>query len=253
MLDGVQLLGIINKRYPDVKKVVLTGSATESHRAACLANGAELFLEKPITPDGIKFVFNVLNDLLSWTQREGFSGTLKQVGLPDVIQIQCLGRNSCILEVRNQQTRGEIYIENGMVVHATAGGLAGEKAFHLLLTLNNGEFHLQPFKQPAERTVHGPWELLLMESARRHDEQKNLTVADDTILISKPPPAVPKPAPAAENPPEPKPAPPAQTPPTPPPAAASPDTEFIALGDDIIVVSTYDSDGKWHPQDDPKK
>ena len=98
LLDGVQLLGIINKRYPEVKKVVLTGSATESHRAACLANGAELFLEKPISPDGIKFVFNVLNDLLSWTQREGFSGTLRQVGLADVIQIQCLCRNSCILK-----------------------------------------------------------------------------------------------------------------------------------------------------------
>ena len=247
------MLGIINKRYPNVGKVVLTGSATESHRAACLADGAELFLEKPITPDGIKFVFNVLNDLLSWTQREGFSGTLKQVGLPDVIQIQCLGRNSCILEVRNQQTRGEIYIENGMVVHATAGGLAGEKAFHLLLTLNNGEFRsLQPLRA-GQTTVMARGKCYLMESARRHDEQKGPPADDDTIiLIPKPASATPKPAPVDENPPVPKPVPPAQTPLPPPPAAASPDTEFIALGDDIIVVSTYNTDGKWHPQDDPE-
>ena len=263
MLDGVQLLGIIQKRYPEIKKVVLTGQASESRRAACLANGAELFLEKPITPDGIKFVFNVLNDLLSWTRREGFSGTLNQVGLQDVIQIQCLARSSCILEVRNAQTRGEIYIESGAVIHAAAGAFNGERAFHLLLALTNGEFQLQPFKKPAERTVHGPWELLLMEAARARDEQKQAATEADTILIPKPaqenkpapPPATPTP-PASET----KPGPPMDISPAAPkpggpdtPQDLSPDTEFVALGDDIIVVSTYEKDGKWHAKEEPKK
>ena len=254
MLDGVQLLGIIHKRYPEVKKVVLTGQASESRRAACLANGAELFLEKPITPDGIKFVFNVLNDLLSWTQREGFSGTLQQVGLPDVIQIQCLARSSCILEARNAQTRGEIYIENGAVIHAAAGALTGEKAFQKLVTLNNGEFQLQPFKKPAERTVSGAWELLLMEAARARDEEKHKVAGADTIFISKNPPED-KPAPAAAAvPPTPPPKPVAAEPgAVPPPHDPSADTEFSVLGDNIVVVSTYEKDGQWHSKDGPKK
>jgi CheY-like chemotaxis protein len=253
MLDGVQLLGIIHRRYPEVKKVVLTGKASESQRAACLANGAELFLEKPITPDGIKFVFNVLNDLLSWTHREGFSGTLRQVGLPDVIQMQCLGRNSCILEVRDQQTHGEIYIEDGAIIHAKAGDLTGEKAFHRLLTLANGEFQLHQFKKPSARTVQGPWELLLMESARSHDEEKNAAAGGDTIRITKTPPAT-KPVPPAENAPVPITAPPsAPLQQSPAPPAPAPEAEFKVLGDDIIVVSTYDEDGKWHTKDEPKK
>jgi CheY-like chemotaxis protein len=71
MVDGLQLLGIIRQRYPGMKIAVMTGNATESKRADALANGAELFIEKPVTPEGIKSVFNLLNDLVSWSRREG--------------------------------------------------------------------------------------------------------------------------------------------------------------------------------------
>jgi len=234
MLDGVQLLSIAHRRHPDVKKVILTGNASESRRAECLANGAELFLEKPTSPEGIKFVFNVLKDLLMWQQREGFSGTLRHVGLNDVIQIQCLGRNSCILHVQNSQVDGAIYVEAGAIVHATAGALAGEEALFKLLALNRGDFQLKAFIKPLERTVQGSWEFLLMESARKRDEEKNILVAEETVLMTKPAPPVPSSAVPPENKP------------------TSPVTnEPSAPGDEFIVVSTYD--GEWHPTDGDKK
>jgi CheY-like chemotaxis protein len=177
MLDGLQLLGIIRRRYPDIKIAVMTGNATEARRADSLASGAELFIEKPFTPDGIKVVFNMLNDLVSFTHREGFTGALRQVGLQELIQMECIGRHSSILEIRNQKLRGQIYIETGSITHATAGSLVGEKAFHQLLSMTGGEFQLKPFSAPAQRTVHGGWEFLLLEAARRSDE--------DTVLLSK--------------------------------------------------------------------
>jgi CheY-like chemotaxis protein len=251
LLDGVQLLGMINKRHPEVKKVVLTGGATESLRASCLANGAELFLEKPISPDGIKFVFNVLNDLLTWSHREGFSGTLRQVDLSDIIQIQCLCRNSCILELRNAEIQGEIFIEEGAIIHAAVGELTGEPAIRQLFTLTNGEFQLYPFRQPTERSVQGPWELLLLEAARARDEQKHPAAGTGTPLTPHNPPEN-QPAPKAdEKPATPLPAPP--NPANPPKQDSQIDTDFTKLGDDIIVVSTYEKDGKWHPKDKPDK
>src|SRR3954465_14309455 len=45
VVDGLQFLSIVQKRYPDVQKVALTGFGTEAYRTACLAAGAELFLE----------------------------------------------------------------------------------------------------------------------------------------------------------------------------------------------------------------
>ena len=143
----------------------------------------------------MKAVFTTLNELITWAQRRGFSGMLRQVGLPDVIQMECLGRNSSILEVRNQRMQGQIYIETGAIVHAVVGTLTGEKAFYRLLSLTGGEFHLQPFKPPPERTVHGQWEFLLMEAARIHDEEATThhhqVSRDGTNFTARPAPSAP--------------------------------------------------------------
>jgi CheY-like chemotaxis protein len=213
MVDGIQLLGIINRRFPGIKIAVMTGSASEARRAEALASGAELFIEKPVSPEGIKIVFNMLNDLVSAAHREGFSGALRSVGLQEVIQMECIGRHSSILEIRNSEMRGQIYIENGTIIHAAVGTLDGERAFHRLLSLKGGEFRLNAFKTPPQRTIEGRWELLLMEAARASDEE--------TASIKKPD------------------------------AAAEKKDEHSALGDDVVVVATYD--GKWTPLDGSKK
>jgi CheY-like chemotaxis protein len=238
MVDGIQLLSIIARRYPGVKIAVMTGHATESNRAACLSSGAELFIEKPASADGIKVVFNLLNDLVSWAHREGFSGALRQVGLQEVIQMECIGRHSSILEIRNPQLHGQLYIEAGAITHAVVGTLTGEQAVYRLLSMKGGEFQVKPFLAPPQRTVQIGWENLLMEAARASDEE--------TVLIAKP--SVPHPAGAATVPAS-QPAPPEQpSPRTSPPAA---DGQHAAMGDDIVVVATYD--GKWHPVDGSKK
>jgi len=236
MLDGVQLLGVIQRRHPDVKKVVLTGHATDTNRANSLAQGAELFLEKPVTSNGIVSVFNLLNDLFVWSQREGFSGTLRQVGLTDVIQIECLRRSSCILEVHNADTLGAIYIESGVMVHATAGVLSGEKALFCLLCLRNGEFRLKPFLPPSARTIQGSWEYLLMEAARMSDEAHLARPGDETVIVPKPTVEAKPTLPAAS---------------IEKPTSQVEDTSFKELGEDIVVISTYD--GNWHPVDGSKR
>jgi CheY-like chemotaxis protein len=220
MLDGVQLLKLIHQRHPGIKKVILTGNLSESTRAACLANGAELFLEKPTAPDGFRFIFNVLNDMICWSEREGFTGTLRQVSLADVIQIQCLGTRSCILEICSPSGRGEIYIDSGAIVHAVAGTLIGDKAFHRLLSLIGGGFNLQSYREPKERTVRGTWEYLLIEAARVRDEERDARATADTLHISRPVDA----------------------------ADEKTIDELPAIGEEVVVVSTYD--GQWRSPDD---
>jgi HEAT repeat protein/CheY-like chemotaxis protein len=177
VLDGAQFLRILQRRYPDLKKAILTGNATEENRSACLANGADLFIEKPHSTEGLKSIFVMLDELITWTPQEGFQGVLRRVGLQDVIQMECLGRNSSIVEVQDQQMRGRIYIENGSIIHAAAGDGTGEHALQQLLALAGGSFELLPFEPPPQRTINGQWESLLMEAARLRDETAAQQVA----------------------------------------------------------------------------
>ncbi len=186
MLDGLQLLGIINRRHPGLKIAVMTGNATEAKRADALANGAELFLEKPVTADGMRSVFNMLQDLVLW-KREGFTGALRQVNLQEVIQVQCNGRHSTILEIRTPQMRGQIYIEAGAVTHSAVGNLTGRPAFYRLLSLRSGDFAVKPFQAPPQRTINTPWEYLLMDAALAIDEE-SLSAKKATVAQPPPPP-----------------------------------------------------------------
>jgi CheY-like chemotaxis protein len=103
LLDGIQLLGLIHQRYPNIKKVVLTGESDDRHRAACLANGAELFLLKPGDEDGWRLIFNLLTSLLRWEDSDDFVSTLSENGLYNIIQLECVGGSSSLLEVRNRK------------------------------------------------------------------------------------------------------------------------------------------------------
>jgi CheY-like chemotaxis protein len=220
MLDGLQLLGIINRRYPGLKLAVLTGGPTESKRADALSKGAELFLEKPVTADGMKTAFNVLNDLVSWS-REGFTGALRQVSLQEVIQMECNRRHSTILEIHNPELSGQVYIEAGIITHAAVGTLTGETAFRRLLSLKGGNFQLKPFQAPPQRTIESGWEYLLLDAARASDEETGHIKKSDV-----------KPETA--------------------PAALSPQNkENLSPDDEFIVVATYD--GEWKPEDGGKK
>ena len=181
LLDGAQLLGLIHRRYPDVRKAVLTGEADEHHRDVCLARGADLFIEKPASTEALEAVFNMLNELVTYTAPDGFTGTLRHVGLQDVIQMKCLMRSSSILEIRNRHVSGQIYIENGAIIHAVTGTLSGEKALYKLLSLSGGEFRAHPFAAPADHTVHGGWESLLMEAARLRDETAVIVLDDSKV------------------------------------------------------------------------
>lgn len=172
VMDGIQMLSMVNRGYPNVQKVVLTGHASEQYRAACLSNGAELYLEKPTNPSGWQSLYGVLNELVKLRPEEGFRGVLRRVGLQDVIQMECLARSSSVLEVANAGSTGKIFIETGQIVHAQFGDLVGEPAFNQLLGLSGGQFNLRPFSEPAARTITGQWEFLVMEAARRSDEAK---------------------------------------------------------------------------------
>ena len=181
VMDGIQMLSLLNRGHPNVQKVVLTGFANENYKAACLSNGAELFLQKPTNQEGWRSLFTALNELLKYKPEEGFRGVLRRVSLPDVLQMECLARNSSVLEVSNGPVKGSIFVEDGQIIHAQIGDRTGEVAFNRLLSMSGGHFSLKPFIEPSARTIKGPWEFLVMEAARQRDEAGSDQGSDQAV------------------------------------------------------------------------
>jgi CheY-like chemotaxis protein len=170
VVDGVQFLGLLNRKYPDLIKVVLTSDVTEEQRAVCLSQGAELYLQKPRAEHEWRTIQESLDALVQFKPQEGFRGVLRRVGLSDVLQMECLSRHSALLEISTNGARGHIYIKEGQIIHAEMGERSGEEAFNYLMHLTGGEFAQKPFVEPLEQTISQKWEFLLMEAARKQDE-----------------------------------------------------------------------------------
>ncbi|HKQ38914.1 MAG TPA: response regulator [Verrucomicrobiae bacterium] len=183
VVDGMQFLSLLNRKHPNVLKAVLTGDSSEMHRTICMSRGAELFLPKPQGDSEWHVVFDSLNSIGRLQPQEGFRGVLRRVGLQDVLQMECLSRNSALLEITTKELRGLIYIFEGQIIHAEAGDRSGPEAFNFLMGLTGGEFAQKPFVTPTQRTITDSWEFLLMEAARQRDE----TFGPDDPIISETP------------------------------------------------------------------
>lgn len=170
VMSGLQFVRLARGRFPNVPIVVLTGHAEEQTRTALSREGVEVMLEKPTSSEDFHTLFLTLNELLALEHSKGFRGLMQNVELQDILQLECLRRNSSVLEVFSQSESGEIVIRTGGIVHAAVGPLSGEPAFFHLLNLKDGEFRLKPYAEPAAKTVGRHWEMLLLEAAQMRDE-----------------------------------------------------------------------------------
>jgi CheY-like chemotaxis protein len=178
-MDGIQFLQLLARTHPGQPVVMLTGETTEERRKTCQESGAAQILEKPLAADGFAAIFAALDALAAAPPQGGFRGMMRRVGLPEVLQLECLGRKSSVLEIFTGKVRGRIFICEGAIVQAESGALQGEVALYGLLALREGEFNLMPYSEPSRRSIEGHWESLLMEAARLNDEGQKFLETDE--------------------------------------------------------------------------
>jgi hypothetical protein len=99
-------------------------------------------------------------------------GSLKDLKLANIIQINCIERNVAKVSVSSSDTRGSIYFTNGAIVHAEYGPYVGERAVHEMLALNDGEFKVEAGLESPTRTITHPWNSVVLEGLRLIDERK---------------------------------------------------------------------------------
>ena len=224
VMDGLQLLRVLNEEFPSLPKVLLTGMPDANTRAAALEGGAALFLEKPANAAGYASVFATLNELMRWHQRFSAQGALRRLGLIDLVRLECRSGNSRLFEVFIGEMRGEIFVKDGDIIHATMPDRRGQSAFTYLTTTPGSVFYLRQFVDSGERSITRQWEFLVMEAAQMAEQ-----IAQSAILSSPenvvPPTLAPPPPPAAS--PKPKKSAPPAAPVAPAPAPVPPPAPVI--------------------------
>jgi len=105
------------------------------------------------------------------TSKGGVSGSLAEMSLPEMVQVLWHGRKTGALRIQAQKSNGEIHFQEGQIIHASWGDqLSGEEAFYRMITLKEGEFHLDTNGDVGKKTIMISPEALLLEGMRLLDE-----------------------------------------------------------------------------------
>ncbi|HVS02510.1 MAG TPA: DUF4388 domain-containing protein [Thermoanaerobaculia bacterium] len=104
-----------------------------------------------------------------------FQGSLKELPLPDIIQLVSVSGKTGVFTLRHGSETGAIYLRDGQIVHAEINDLAGEEAVYELAIWPQGDFVFTPGQDAPTSSIHKSNTNLLMEAARRIDEWQVLS------------------------------------------------------------------------------
>jgi CheY-like chemotaxis protein len=175
-MDGFQVLAIVRRRFPTLRTVVMTGAAEDDLRARAYRVGVDLYMEKPKTGREIIFFVDCIESLLERESQGGFRGVQSKT-LLDIIQLECLTQNTCVLKITSAIGEGRIWIQKGAIVDAVLEDKNGKPAIAEMIGWKAGNFEILPYGLPRPRSIHMEYESLLMETAQTLDESEDLQEA----------------------------------------------------------------------------
>src|SRR6266550_7064261 len=142
-MDGLQVLSIVRRKYPQLRTVVLTSVVDEQFRSRVYALGVDLFWHKPSTEQEIKMFLECLESLLGRDTDAGFRG-VQSKSLVDIIQLECLSQSSSVMSITNGPLNDRIWIQDGELIDAEAEELKAEPEFYKILSWKAGNFETLP-------------------------------------------------------------------------------------------------------------
>ena len=170
-MDGLQVLSIVRRKYPQMRTVALTSVVEEQFRSRAYALGVDLFWHKPTSEQEIKMFLECLESLLGREVESGFRG-VQSKSMVDIIQLECISQSSSVLRITNGSQTGKIWIQDGELIDAEAAELGGEAAFQKILSWKTGNFETLPAEPNRPRTIVKSYNGLLLESAQALDEAR---------------------------------------------------------------------------------
>jgi CheY-like chemotaxis protein len=186
-MDGLQLIAIARRKYPQLRVVVWTCIADEQYRARAYGMGVDQYWQKPASDQERQHLLDSVESLLQYEVQGGFRG-VQSKSLVDLIQLECLSQNSTLLKITNGPLVGRIWIQGGDLIDAQTEDLKGEAAFRDILSWKTGSFELQPGDGKHPRSIFSSYQGLLLEMAQAMDEAGDAPASGARLATDSPSP-----------------------------------------------------------------
>ncbi len=105
---------------------------------------------------------------------KGLAGKLSTISLEELVQTLYTANKTGVLTIDNNGDKGNIYIKNGLVIHAMTKSLKGEQAFFRMMPWHDASFRFVPGDVNVERTVTMNVHGLLLEAMKRIDDMRQI-------------------------------------------------------------------------------
>jgi len=177
-MDGLQVLSIVRRRFPELRTVAVTGFSDEDFRSRAYALGADMFWLKSDMSQNPQMFLDCIESLLGREEDVGFRDAQNK-NLLDVIKMESALHNSSVLRITSGWQVAQIWIEDGQLIDVRAEGADGEAAFRCLLNWKSGTYESLPAEHGHVQTINKSLDALLLESAQAVKKAENPTPAQE--------------------------------------------------------------------------
>jgi CheY-like chemotaxis protein len=169
-MDGLQVLSVVRRRFPDLRVVVMTSIIDEQYRSRAYAMGVDLFWVKPSNAEEIRMFQDCIASLIGREHATGGFRGIQSKSLVDIIQLECLSHSSSVLKIIQGSREGKVWVRDGEIIDAQTGDFTGQAAFKEIFSWKTGAFEILPPEPERTRTIFESSQGLLLDSVQAMDE-----------------------------------------------------------------------------------
>lgn len=181
LIDGVKLSQII-RTNPKTESIPIFYIHDKTVHLTHFRRNTDHFIIKPFNVDEFrKILNNTRKKLLNVNylkQKEEFSGNLKQMQMPDLIQVLSMNQKTGNLYIftssDDKEKKAVLSIYEGRIINAAIDRVSGLKALYRMLCLRDGYFSFLPGEPELPELINEATDSLLMEGLRQNDEMAEL-------------------------------------------------------------------------------
>lgn len=172
-MDGFELMAHLSSNYPEIPVIVMTAFGTPDMEKNLREMGAFQYIEKPI--DFSSLVEKILSGLESTSK-----GFVTGVSLTSFLQLLELDKKTCTLTIHFGNETGTIYFNQGNLIDAVSRNRSGIEAAFEIIGWNDVKIEIANSCMITEPEINEPLGFLLLEAARRKDEEDHGQSVPDT-------------------------------------------------------------------------